>query len=54
MKKLIIIIVLPLLLFNCQDNNQAEKLEAEIEGLKKRNDSLESIVIGIKGQICVR
>lgn len=48
MKKLITTILLPLLFINCQHNNRTVKLKAEIEGLKKRNDSLENIVNGIK------
>ena len=48
MKKLIAIIVLPLLFINCQNNERTAKLETEIEGLKRRNDSLVNIVNGIK------
>tara|TARA_R110000822_G_scaffold310264_1_gene442410 strand:- start:994 stop:1470 length:477 start_codon:yes stop_codon:yes gene_type:complete len=48
MKKLIVPIVLSIVLFGCQNRHQTEKLEAEIEGLKKRNDSLKSIVNKIK------
>ena len=48
MNKLIIIILLPIIFFSCQNKNQTEKLLAEIEVLKERNDSLEKVVNGIK------
>ncbi|ASO05416.1 hypothetical protein [Arenibacter algicola] len=48
MKKLILIICLPIILFSCQNKNQTEKLVAEIKDLKQRNDSLEKVVNGIK------
>tara|TARA_R110000868_G_scaffold335029_1_gene595756 strand:+ start:48 stop:506 length:459 start_codon:yes stop_codon:yes gene_type:complete len=48
MKKLILIICLPIVFFSCQNKNQTEKLVTEINELKKRNDSLVNIVNGIK------
>ena len=48
MNKLFIIIALTIVLFGCQNNKRTEKLQAEIEALKERNNSLESIVDGIK------
>ncbi|WP_324023655.1 hypothetical protein QSV08_12420 [Maribacter sp. BPC-D8] len=48
MKKLIIFTLLPIVIFGCQNSHQTEKFEAEIEELKKRNDSLKNIVFQIK------
>jgi hypothetical protein len=48
MKKLLTIIIFPVIFFSCQNYNSTEKLVAEIKDLQERNDSLAIIVNSIK------